>query len=76
MSKRSKLLFFHSWLNLTMKYLFLGLLNLFVSVIVKPATSSPPHGRMAEEKEHKFRGVPVFHIPQQRKWQCVNDTTT
>ena len=41
MSKRSKLLFFHSWLNLTMKDLFLGLLNLFVSVIACNEFTTP-----------------------------------
>ena len=46
MAKRGKVLTFHSWLNLAMEDVLLGLLSLVVSVIVKPETSSQTHQRM------------------------------
>ena len=64
---RRKVLTFHLWLNLAMEDIFLGRLFLFESVIPLSKLWSlewvhEPMGdglnKMAEGKEHKFRGFP------------------
>ena len=81
MTKR-RVINFHSWLNRAMGGVLLGCLGLFVSVIPLSKLRSLERvhesarkwaEKMAEEKEHKFRGFPeaprglfggflVFHI--------------
>lgn len=68
MGKRTKVLSFRPWLNnLAMEDELLGRISLFlysVAVIAVEFTYVRENGlnKMAEGKEHKFRGFPVFHI--------------